>query len=280
MTKIKSSAILLLIVLQQIYITLGELELTSNIRGRRIQHDDSLHQRLIVGGNETIPGRYPYQVGLVFNTSAPFCGGALIHSEWVLTAAHCSNMNNWDTLQLHAQIGRFNFTDPLEDFELIPVANAIIHPRFFPTYNYDYMLLKLSTPSNYTPVTIDDGNTSISFDTDVTTIGWGTTEEGGNRSEVLREVEMDYLPSFICQIPYLFIPIFRITPMMMCARRRGKDACQGDSGGPLIIKGQNSTEDVLVGLVSWGLGCARPFFPGVYARVSSAIDFIREYVPI
>ena len=60
----------------------------------------------------------------------------------------------------------------------------------------------------------------------------------------------------------------------MCASRFGKDACQGDSGGPLILKGGDSSQDIQVGLVSWGLGCANTILPGVYARVSNQIEWI------
>ena len=67
---------------------------------------------------------------------------------------------------------------------------------------------------------------------------------------------------------------------MICAARFGKDSCQGDSGGPLIKKGVNSQEDVQIGIVSWGFNYADCRFPGVYSRVSKAIEFISSHVPI
>jgi len=69
-----------------------------------------------------------------------------------------------------------------------------------------------------------------------------------------------------------------ITRKMMCASRDGKDSCQGDSGGPLLVKGADRLSDVQVGVVSWGEGCASPGYPGVYARVSSQIDWINEQI--
>ncbi|KAL7432670.1 hypothetical protein ACHAXM_003955 [Skeletonema potamos] len=71
-----------------------------------------------------------------------------------------------------------------------------------------------------------------------------------------------------------------ITDNMLCAADIGEDSCQGDSGGPLVIKGKDvhGSDDVQVGVVSWGVGCAHPDFPGVYSRVSSAFEWIRQEV--
>ncbi len=65
---------------------------------------------------------------------------------------------------------------------------------------------------------------------------------------------------------------------MICANDSGEDSCQGDSGGPLVMKGSDGSADVQVGVVSWGVGCAHKDFPGVYALVLSAYDWIREEV--
>lgn len=61
---------------------------------------------------------------------------------------------------------------------------------------------------------------------------------------------------------------YEVTETMICAGEKGKDSCQGDSGGPLASNG------TLVGIVSWGLGCAREGYPGVYTNVAYFKDWL------
>ena len=97
--------------------------------------------------------------------------------------------------------------------------------------------------------------------------GWGVTEEGGNNlAPALREVNVTVLSNTECKLTEY--PAQSITESMLCAGERegGKDSCQGDSGGPLVLSSPNSSSLMLVGVVSWGQGCARPGSPGVYSR--------------
>ena len=104
------------------------------------------------------------------------------------------------------------------------------------------------------------------------TLGWGTTSEGGSQSNVLLKVDVKILDNADCKTK-----LNSITETMICAGgESNKDSCQGDSGGPLVVN-QNGT-DVLIGVVSWGRGCGRLGFPGVYARVSAGREFIEQYV--
>ena len=219
------------------------------------------NENRIVGGVESENGRYPYQVALISPNGFQVCGGALILSDYVLTAAHCSGAASL------VHIGRHNLEDGTEDYESIPIAYEIIHPDYCRlTYGNDLMLLRLTRSSIYRPVVMNSDNPGLSVGDDVTVMGWGTISEGGPGSYVLLEAEVDVVSNSVCAASY---GQQMITTDMICAARPGKDACQGDSGGPLILKGSRPANDKLVGIVSWGFGCADPSFPGVYASVAA-----------
>jgi len=224
----------------------------------------------IVGGVQVDPkDRYPYQVALTFSSGRQYCGGSLIAPGWVLSAAHCAGNGS------RVQIGRWDLSDNTEEYENIEVDYELVHPDYDnSSLDNDFMLLKLKTDSQYPPVSIDNDSQIIYNGADVTTIGWGATSHRGTSSDVLLEVEVNIVGNNECNMDYFG----GITENMLCAARPGKDACQGDSGGPLVIRGDSHTEDVLVGIVSWGYGCARPTYPGVYTRVSKGHDWISEYV--
>ena len=96
--------------------------------------------------------------------------------------------------------------------------------------------------------------------------GWGTTSEGGSLPSNLQQVTVPYVTDEDCGDAYGASSI--INDVMICAGEAGKDSCQGDSGGPMTFNG------VHVGIVSWGYGCARPGYPGVYSQTDAFLDFI------
>ena len=97
-------------------------------------------------------------------------------------------------------------------------------------------------------------------------LGHGTTSSGGAASNDLLRVEVSYVTTSECTSTYSYNN-GDITGNMMCATDGGKDSCQGDSGGPLYDKDIKA----LVGVVSWGIGCANKNYPGVYSRVSDQV---------
>ncbi|KXJ75125.1 hypothetical protein RP20_CCG012291 [Aedes albopictus] len=107
--------------------------------------------------------------------------------------------------------------------------------------------------------------------------GWGTLKEDGKPSCILQEVEVPVISNDVCSSETNYTSSM-ITDNMMCAGYLGvgkKDSCQGDSGGPLVAERPDKRYE-LIGVVSWGNGCARPYYPGVYTRVTQYLDWIKE----
>ena len=107
----------------------------------------------------------------------------------------------------------------------------------------------------------------------VTTIGWGLTSYEGSQSEVLQKVDLELNDLVACQEQYGMYGV-EIGSKMICASGNGTDACQGDSGGPLLVS--KNGKGYVVGVVSFGIGCANPYFPGVYTNVAKYADWVRD----
>jgi trypsin len=224
---------------------------------------------LIVGGLPAANGRYPYMVNLNGAFGDNYCGGTLIAPTVVLSAAHCMGASE-------VTIGRFNIaTDGSNTYDRIPVAQEVRHPFYNSgTMENDIMLIRLTRASSKPTVAINWSG-SANVNQMLTVMGWGTLSEGGNQPDQIRYVDVPYVSNSACNYEYSG----GISDDMMCAGfdQGGKDACQGDSGGPLIISGGVASKDVQVGVVSWGDGCGKPTYPGVYSRISESwTDFLQS----
>lgn len=217
----------------------------------------------IVGGSEASRGEFPFIVSL--QASGHFCGGSLIKKNWVLTAAHCVEGGYLKSIL----IGLHNQRET-EGAESFTPAEVIVHPKW-DTNNmlYDFALVKLSGDSAYPPVALN--RREVSGPAGFAVAGWGTTSEGAwSGSNLLMKVNVPFVDAKTCDGAYPG----KIDGSMICAGypEGGKDSCQGDSGGPLVM-GSGSGRS-LVGVVSWGHGCARPNKYGVYAKVSAVTGWI------
>lgn len=225
--------------------------------------DGDFIQPKIVGGKEAIKGEFPFIVSLQ-DKSGHFCGGSLIRKDWVLTAAHCVT----DGPPSKVVIGLHNLSKAQGTESFRPSA-VIIHPKNNPNvYDYDMALIRLDGESKFAPITLN--RDEMSGKVDFITAGWGTTKEGGNISDKLMKVTVPFQTEAACKKAYPN----QITSSMLCAGlpKGGKDSCQGDSGGPLIKgTGANTT---LVGVVSWGEGCAQPKKFGVYGKVAAGLEWV------
>ncbi|EDV99046.1 trypsin-1 [Drosophila grimshawi] len=220
----------------------------------------------IVGGVEATIKEYPYQVSL--QRHYHMCGGSLIAEGWVLTAAHCVESRDVDALRV-----RIGATRKEIDGILVKIRTVHRHPKYDARIiDYDFAVLQLAEydATNVTQafVKLPKLNEDIADGTLVTITGWGNTQSVHESTEVLRAVTVPTVNQTQCQLDY--DSFGSITDRMMCAglRAGGKDACQGDSGGPLVAHGK------LWGVVSWGFGCAKPEYPGVYSRVAAVRDWI------
>ncbi|UXR66234.1 serine protease [Bdellovibrio bacteriovorus] len=225
----------------------------------------------IVGGVEASIGEFPYIVSL--QSSSHFCGGSLIKKNWVLTAAHCVRGGTVKKVV----IGLHDRTNAVNAESIAP-KRIIAHPGYNTrTMENDFALIELSQDSSYTPVALNPSEITLPEDGSqimTTVAGWGTTREGSySLPTLLQKVSVPLVSTEACNKSYKN----EIKDSMICAgyESGGKDSCQGDSGGPLVAQDENN-QTYLVGVVSWGQGCARANYYGVYAKVSSAYSWIME----
>ncbi|XP_005373486.1 PREDICTED: coagulation factor XI isoform X1 [Chinchilla lanigera] len=233
----------------------------------------------IVGGTESVHGEWPWQVTL--QTTAPFrrhlCGGSIIRSQWVLTAAHCfDGVESSKILRIYG--GIVNQSEINEDTPFFGVQEIIIHDQYkVAESGYDIALLKLETTMNYTdsqrPICLPSkGDRNVIYNNCWVT-GWGYTKLRDKIQNTLQKAKIPLVSNEECQTRYRR---HRITNKMICAgyREGGKDACKGDSGGPLSCKHNEVWH--LVGITSWGEGCGQRERPGIYTNVVKYVDWILE----
>ncbi|XP_030377831.1 trypsin 5G1 [Scaptodrosophila lebanonensis] len=243
----------------------------ASCEGRTVQKDlprPRLDGR-IVGGQETSIDKIPFQVSL--QRGYHFCGGSLIGKGLVLTAAHCTEGSA--TLLSKVRIGA---TRSDSGGVLVKIKKLHRHPKYSSaTIDYDFAVLELAAydEANVTQAyaQLPKLDEDLKDGTPLTVSGWGNTQSNAETSDVLRSVVVPKVSHAECLKAYGGFG--DITERMLCAGlpEGGKDACQGDSGGPLA-----SADGTLWGVVSWGYGCARPNYPGVYSRVAAVRDWIES----
>ncbi|CAB3225851.1 unnamed protein product [Arctia plantaginis] len=235
----------------------------------------SLEEIRIVGGEDIEIKDAPYQVSLL-SRGTHACGGAIVARDIIVTAAHC--VKGARPSQYQVRVGS-SYSG--KGGKLYPVGDLIWHPAFdFYKMDSDIALLWLSEPLKFSeevaPIAMADEGEEITDGEETVVTGWGHITESGGLRSMLQMVAVPKVNEKLCIDAYK--PAYKITNKMLCAGvpEGGKDACQGDSGGPLVHNNK------LAGVVSWGLGCARPDYPGVYAKVSalrrwvdSNISFLR-----
>ncbi|XP_058452857.1 trypsin 3A1-like [Malaya genurostris] len=222
----------------------------------------------IKGGLPTDIAYYPYQVSLqMYNR----CGGSILNARWVLTAAHCMSVVE-DPTKLTIRAGSSYFGS---GGVVVLVRQIHLHPLQNGFKNYDFALLELSESlpisENIQPIPLPARTETFEDGKQCVVSGFGF-EDHDELSSDLRAAFVTVDDQQWC-INY-FAGRADVTESMICAgfNQKGIDSCGGDSGGPLACGG------VLAGVSSWGMGCHTVNYPDVYARVTSALDWIHETV--
>lgn len=231
----------------------------------------------IVGGEDAEDGEFPWQVQLRSSdsTGSLFCGGSVLNEEWVITAAHCCHGSLPRGVHVVAG-GILRIEDDEGEEQFSDVSEIIIHEDYQNAdKGNDICLLHLTTKLEMTdfvqPVTLPAQMELTPEGTDLIVTGWGTLHSGDFRlPDKLQKVTVPCVGDTTCNENYN--PRYHITDSMICAGVEGKDSCQGDSGGPMI----DAETKALVGIVSWGIGCAEARHPGVYTEVAYFVDWLNE----
>ncbi|KAH8384708.1 hypothetical protein KR093_005656, partial [Drosophila rubida] len=213
----------------------------------------------IVGGTATTIGSFPWQISLQRN-GGHSCGGSIYSGNIIVTAAHCLQSVSASVLQVRAGSSYWSSGG---------VVSKVASFRNHEGYNANTMV---------NDIAVIRLSSSLSFSSNIKAIGlaswapangaaasvsgWGTQSSGSsNIPSQLQYINTKIVSQQQCaSSAYSYGSQIKST--MICATASGKDSCQGDSGGPLVSGG------VLVGVVSWGVGCALSNYPGVYADVA------------
>jgi secreted trypsin-like serine protease len=234
----------------------------------------------IIGGTAAGASNHPFQVGLLNKNvsdsfNAQYCGGTLVRPNVVVTAAHCS-----DGLIAAANVQVLTGTQKLDGSGVRRnVKKIFVHPNWNPaTFDNDVAVWILTSNASGIPLAILGGSDPATG-TNLLATGWGNISASGSSFPVqLRQVVVPLASRTNCNDANSYNG--DITGNMICAGfdAGGKDTCQGDSGGPLTRKKDNRFK-VLVGITSFGIGCAQPNLFGVYTRVSRFRTWINSKIP-
>ena len=240
----------------------------------------------MAGGVLTYAGQFPWQAMLCSPPQGQYCGGVLVSSDCIVTAAHCivrgGNHVQDITVCLGRQCGNCSENDSQGKPQCFQPQSVAVHPQYDSgTLNNDIAVMKLGQSplmdcSRVYPVclpnkTRDDSYIRAHKHGIVT--GWGKVNSTVSRSRCLRKGHVRLASRRICGIRHSKYPI---TASMICATDYN-GACEGDSGGPLVVKnGEYGGRYVLAGIVSWGIGCGDVTKLGVYTNVLSHLEWIKN----
>jgi secreted trypsin-like serine protease len=268
----------------------------------------------VVGGNPADTNNWPWQVAFFKRRAndgvfAFFCGGSVISPRWVLTAGHCfpggkPGPEEVLVVEQTSVIAR-NMPGgvvPPDRGHPLKIQRVIEHEGHdMKTNENDIALVQLATPARSKPAKLARLPSPIETEGRLSTVtGWGLLksryfdreksawmdsetrqpipdgQDGQYLTETMMQVDLPLIDHVACRQAYQGDRGRGIDRRTICAgyKEGGKDACQGDSGGPLVTK-DDQGQFIQIGIVSWGIGCARAGRPGIYSRVSAFSGWIK-----
>ncbi|KAF2887400.1 hypothetical protein ILUMI_18773 [Ignelater luminosus] len=218
----------------------------------------------IVGGKDAEIEDHPYQLSFEI-IEKHFCGAFLIRPNVAVTAAHCTELVGDYKAYLSVRAGSSLVHKGGQVAKILKICD---HPKYDTALvDYDVSVLLLDQSfvlgAGVQTVPLQPVNEEIPTGTVANVTGWGRLKKGGSLPEKLQVVQVPKMEFSKCVELYGHRNK-TVTDRMICFgfAKGGKDACQKDSGGPLVVNG------MLVGVVSWGVGCAGLNKPGVYTKIS------------
>ncbi|XP_014598200.1 PREDICTED: chymotrypsin-1 [Polistes canadensis] len=225
----------------------------------------------VVGGTRAAIGEFPYQVSIRIGNQHT-CGGSIISSRHILTAAHC--VNNWGGAPNNFYTVVSGTNSLSNGGEVHGISSVSVHPNYIGTQETswinDVAVITLRSPISFNRLqsAIPLVDTEVPNGSLLNLSGWGKISTNGPLSNALLKTYLFAEDYAVCQQEHT-IPIY---PSQICALNRvGIGACQGDSGGPLTYNGK------IAGIVSWVIPCARGV-PDVFTKVSAHLNFIKYVV--
>jgi len=238
----------------------------------RVRFARSVPSILIVGGEAAVPNEFPHLVSLQYFGSH-ICGATIIRADALITAAHCAEVGPPSSLSVKA--GKHNIREVEATEQTRNIASIAIHPGYPGAngFSNDVAILRTTTSFVFNaavaPIPISPAGHTATGNGVIQ--GWGTTREGGSYPDILQKAELPIVTDAVCRQAY---GAAEIEDNMICAgfTQGGVDSCEGDSGGPLVASDRGYR--YLAGITSFGYGCARPGYPGVYQEISYHSEFI------
>ncbi|XP_036272999.1 hepatocyte growth factor activator [Pipistrellus kuhlii] len=251
--------------------------------GRRHKKRSFLRPR-IIGGSSSLPGSHPWLAAIYIGDS--FCAGSLVHTCWVVSAAHCfSHSPPRESVSVVLGQHFFNLTtDVTQAFQIEKYIPYPLYSVFNPS-DHDLVLIRLRKKGDrcavrsqfVQPICLPEPSSPFPAGHKCQIAGWGHQDENvSGYSSSLREALVPLVADHKCSSPEVYGA--DISPNMLCAGYFDckADACQGDSGGPLVC--EKNGVAYLYGIISWGDGCGRLHKPGVYTRVANYVGWINDRI--